>query len=564
MRSGTSLRGRLAATMTLLLALVLVLAVISATAMSNLDRAAGEAVASLVDGGRLRAALTEGITQQIRLADRSLKQPGQDSSGALARIADSTHHLHRELRLLRGQGPQDQAQLNRIGLAQARMEVAYATAMAWQALGDAERAADASARADQEAAIVLRDVGLLSDMQWNRALERADDLRQTASRLRTVLWALFFLALLIGVTSAWRTVRSVDGPLARLVAATQRFSSGDLRAADLDRMPAELAALGSAMNTMGGRIRHLLAAIAQEARDIGASASDFSAMSEELAATSGQVSEAMVQLTHAAASQVTALGEADIRLGELRDSGATTLRAAQRVTAVAASITTMADDHREHVMAASATLLALRETVRTSATEVREATKLADRLGGLVERDRQLATKLGVLAVNTSIEAARAGTHGQGIEAVAEELRLLAELCQSVAEEGERAVAALQQQVHATAASLDAGTNTVLGVEATADRAATALAEIAKGIAEANRVAGRVVQDASAAREAVATMLEHTAAVSRAAAEHAETGDSVSAAAEEQAAATEEMATAAARLNDAAQRLTALLEGFRT
>jgi methyl-accepting chemotaxis protein len=58
--------------------------------------------------------------------------------------------------------------------------------------------------------------------------------------------------------------------------------------------------------------------------------------------------------------------------------------------------------------------------------------------------------------------------------------------------------------------------------------------------------------------------LERTAAVAQAAADHAETGDSVSAAAEEQAAATEEMAAAAARLNDAARRLTALLDGFRT
>jgi methyl-accepting chemotaxis protein len=287
-------------------------------------------------------------------------------------------------------------------------------------------------------------------------------------------------------------------------------------------------------------------------------------MSEELAATSGQVSEAMVQMTRAADSQVAALREADAHLGELRESGSTTLRAALRVTAVATSTTQMADDQREHVLAASATLLALRETVRQSAIEVREATKLADRVGSIVDRDRQLATKVGVLAVNSAIEAARAGPHGRGITQVAEELRQLGELCEQAVTDGERAVAALQAQVQATASTLDAGTNTMLGVEATADRAATALAEIARGIAEASRAAGRVVDDATTAREGVSAMLERTAAVAQAAADHAETGDSVSAAAEEQAAATEEMAAAAARLNDAARRLTALLDGFRT
>ena len=129
MRVGTSLRGRLATTMTLLLALVLVLAIISATAMSNLDRASADAVESLVDGGRLRGALTDGVTHQIRLAEKLLSPERGELPEALAQITDSTHRVHLRLRLLRGQGPEDQAQLNRIGDAQARMEVAFATAM---------------------------------------------------------------------------------------------------------------------------------------------------------------------------------------------------------------------------------------------------------------------------------------------------------------------------------------------------------------------------------------------------------------------------------------------------
>jgi methyl-accepting chemotaxis protein len=444
------------------------------------------------------------------------------------------------------------------------MEVAHATTMTWQALGHAELAATSAEVASTETASVLAEVRTLAGVQAARALTATGTVRSRADTLRRVLWGIFIVALTIGVTSAWLTGRSVDGPLARLVAATQRFSTGDLRATDLNGMPAELAALGSAMNSMGTRIRQLLSAVGLEGQEIGSSASDFSAMSQELAATSGQVSEAMVHLTQAADSQVGALRDADRHLAALRDTGATTLRAAQRVTTVAASIAAMAQDHRTHVQTASATLMTLRETVRTSAGEVREAIRLADRLGGIVERDRQLATKVGVLAVNTSIEAARAGIHGQGIVAVAEELRLLGELCEQVADEGERGVEAIRAQVRATAATLDAGTTAVLGVEATADRAATALAEIIRSVAEANRAAAQVVQDAAASREGITAMLERTALVARAAADHAATGESVSAAAEEQAAATQEMATAAARLNDAAQRLTALLGDFRT
>lgn len=564
MRLGSSLRGRLAAAMGLLLFLVLVLAVVGVTTLSRVDRVTASAIAELVEGGNLTSALAAGIADQVRLADRQLVQPSPERARRIATLSAATHQTQRELRQLPAVTAEDHARLNRITTTQARIEVAYALADARNSLGQPAEAAVDATLARQMTDSLLADVREIALSQSARAASRADLLQQEAARRRAVLWFLFFAALAIGVSSAWLTIRAVDAPLARLVAATQRFGGGDLRAADLGGMPAELAALGSAMNAMGARIRQMMGAVQQESREISASASDFSAMSEELAATSGQVSEAMVHLTEAAEGQVRALREADARLEELRAGGAGTLRAAQRVTSVGASITAMAGDHGVHVRAASATLLAVRESVRASAAEVREAMRLAERLGGMVERDRQLATKVGVLAVNSSIEAARAGVHGQGIVAVAEELRLLGEMCEAAALEGERAVSALQAQVQATAASLDAGSTTVLGVEATADRAASALSEIARGIAEMNRAAEQVVHDAGAARTGMAAMLERTAAAARAAADHAQTGESVSAAAEEQAAATQEMATAAARLNDAAQRLTDLMREFRT
>lgn len=564
MRRGASLRGRLAAAMALLLALMVLLAIVSATAVRRLDREATAALNDLVRGGALTGSLTLGITEQVRLADRLQAGTDAGSERTLALVTDSTHQILYQLRLLSGQGPEDQARLNRIGSSQARMEVARARALAWQALNRADQAQEAAGAAALETELMLAEVRAITAAQSAGALAAADRLRARSDGLRVATWGILLAALTIGIASAWLTIRSIENPLARLVAATQRFSTGDLRAADLGGMPSELTALGSAMNSMGARIRQLLASIAREGQEIGISAGDFSAMSQELAATSGQVSQAMVHLTQAADGQVRALRDADGHLGALRETGATTLRAAQRVTAVAASIAAMAQDHREHVQAASATLLTLRETVRTSAAEVREAIRQSDRLGGIVDRDRQLATKVGVLAVNTSIEAARAGEHGKGITAVAEELRLLGELCEQVADEGERGVEALRSRIRATAATLDAGTTAVLGVEATTDRAATALAEIVRGVEEARRAAAQVVQDAAAAREGIIAMLDRTASVARAATEHAETGESVSAAAEEQAAATEEMATAAARLNDAAQRLTALLKDFRT
>jgi len=560
MSAGTSLRGHLIAGMALLLLLALLLAVVGATTLSRANESTSLLLEESVEGGRLASALTIAVTDQGGVVERALDDANPALNERWRRLADSIRQLTGMITALPGLSTEEQAILRDVTGRQDRLEQARVAALGRNS-GGAEPS-DATTHAQVDA--LRGDVAALITARETRIAGRVQAFQAASERRRTMLWGLFFLALATGMGSAWYTIRTVNMPLARLIAATRRFGGGDLRAADLGGMPAELAALGAAMNAMGSRLRQLMISVGGEAREITSDAADFSALSQELAATSGQISEAMVQLTEAAGGQVRALRETDSHLGRLQETGLSTLRAAQRVTAIGHGITAVAEDHRTQVQTASATLLALRETVHDTAAEVREASRRAELLTSLVERDRQLATKVGVLAVNTSIEAARAGEHGHGIRAVAEELRLLGELCETTADQGELAVQALQEQVQATAARLDQGSTTVLGVEGVAARAAAALTEIARGIDQVNQAAEQVVRDASAARTGITAMLDRTAAVARAATEHASTGESVAAAAEEQAAATEEMASAAARLSGAARRLTDLLREFRS
>src|SRR5690606_5852574 len=104
------------------------------------------------------------------------------------------------------------------------------------------------------------------------------------------------------------------------------------------------------------------------------------------------------------------------------------------------TIAAMATDHQQHVRDAATTLLALRETVRRAAREVQQTARLGDGLHVVVDGERQLATKVGVLAVNSAIEAARAGEHGKGLTAVTEELRHLEGMCEDAAKQAEAAV----------------------------------------------------------------------------------------------------------------------------
>ena len=560
---GPSLRARLAISMSILLGLALVMAAVGVTTLARVERISQETLADLAGIKDLATAMTDGVHTQVREAELQALMPTAARGGRLVVLSDSTHGLRRALQRWDGFTPADHTVLASVERQQSRGEVAWTTAHALQSLGRDADAQAAAAVARLTTDSLLIDVQTLIAAQRLRAFARTEALQQESTRRRALLWFLFFLTLVVGAASIAITLRAVTRPLARLVAATQRFGQGDLRAADLSGMPAELAALGGAMNLMSARLRQLTLSIRGESREVGMNAADLSAMSQELAASGGEIADAMVRLNEGAGSQLMTLRDASQQLDHLRDAGAGTLQAARRVVAVGRAIAAMATDHQQHVRDAATTLLALRETVRRAAREVQLTARLGDGLQVVVDGERQLATKVGVLAVNSAIEAARAGEHGKGLTAVAEELRHLEGMCEAAAQQADAAVLEVQSRIRATGLTLEDGSTVVLGVEAVAERAATALEEIGRGIERMGQEAERVVNTADLTRNAIAAMLERTDTVARSATDVSVTGESVSAATEEQAAATEEMAAAAARLNDAAQRLEALMAEFR-
>lgn len=560
---GTSLRARLAVAMSVLLALMLVLAILGAATLARVETTAQATLDDLAGINALATSMTHGVHMQVRVAEAQVGEPTAERARQLLALSDSTHALRRALQRWDGFTETDHQLLTGIEGRQSRGEVAWAVAHALAATGRRAEAAGVTAAARLAADSLLGDVERLLEAQRGRAYARAAEVRAASARRRNVLWFLVGTALVTGVLSIALTLRAVTRPLARLSAATQRFGQGDLRAADLSGMPAELAALGGAMNLMSARLRHLTSSIRQESREVGLHASDLSAMSQELAATSGDISEAMLRLSEGAERQLATLREAGRHLERLGEAGASTLQAARRVVAAGGAIAAVTGEQERHVRNAAAALLALRETVRRASTEAREAGRRAANLHLLVDGERQLATNVGVLAVNSAIEAARAGAQGAGLGAVTAELRQLEAQCGTTADGAEGAVGGVRDQITAVLQTLEEGSSAVLGIEVVAERAAAALEEIGRGIAEMRVEAEQVVGTADQTRRAISAVLDQTEAVARTATEQAVTGETVSAATEEQTAATEELAAAAARLNDAAQRLEGMLAEFR-
>jgi methyl-accepting chemotaxis protein len=245
--------------------------------------------------------------------------------------------------------------------------------------------------------------------------------------------------------------------------------------------------LDSVAGTLATRSVELAGAAEQEATAIGAqvaAVAETTTTIEQLAATAGTIAETAVRVAQFAGST-----RQDV------DTGAATVGAAneamQRI------------DDRVAELAARAELLTERITAVAQTTHVID----------------ELARRTSILAVNASIEAARAGDHGRGFANVAHEVGVLADRARTATARIGEIVGELRTEAVATAEASREGHSAVAEGVALQAEVVDALARIA-GMVDRTTTAAREITEATrqqrfASEAVVSAMMEVTTAGTR-------------------------------------------------
>jgi methyl-accepting chemotaxis protein len=300
---------------------------------------------------------------------------------------------------------------------------------------------------------------------------RAEFAAVDASSARSQIFGWVALAVaLLGCAGAWSLLRfKVFLPLLRLARRMRDIAEGD---GDLTgRVEVhghdELDEVAIWFNVFIERIERVVLRVTSNAQVLADAA-------KGLAETARDTARATADQQHQAISITSSMSEISIAVKEISQS-------TQHAAVDARQAEKNAQSGGETIQSTVDTLQQLLIAKQATAAKVVELGNASKAIGKVVEIIDDIANQTSLLALNASIESARAGEHGRGFAVVAGEVRRLAERTSKATKEIGTTVRAIQEGTHEVVAAMQSGMRYVEGGVASAQSAGDALASIIRG-----------------------------------------------------------------------------------
>jgi methyl-accepting chemotaxis protein len=255
------------------------------------------------------------------------------------------------------------------------------------------------------------------------------------------------------------------------------------------------------------------------------SSSEISTAADECSSAVVTLGEAIEQISSGAQDQATVTNETVAVVKQMSSSIEDVVRQAAVMAKAGNHTVDIARRGGETVRAAIQGMDSTRHTVLDAAARVKELAENSARIGDINKTVSAIADQCNLLALNASIEAARAGDHGAAFRIVADEIRDLANESMASSERITQLLAAVQTGMADVMEAMQLGTTTADDGAHQARTAEESLEEIMRTLEGTNGQLQRIAERAHLVTgdvAKVASLVESVAAVAQQSAASAE------------------------------------------
>lgn len=307
------------------------------------------------------------------------------------------------------------------------------------------------------------------NLQYQLNASETASAKDVQARARKLGAGFVVAALLFGSFLAWRIIVGVAKPIGHAMQVTERIAAGDLTSRIEVLTQDETGRLLEAVSEMQWRLRELVGQIQQSSSMIESSA--------------GEVAAATMDLSHRTETAAQSLQGASGDLNELNEVVRRSADAAEAARHLVASASDSAGRSGDVIQKLNDRM----GDINTSAEKISNIIGVID----------EIAAQTNILALNASVEAARAGDAGSGFAVVAQEVRTLAQRSSIAAKE-------IKDLIKASAEHVSAGSGLV-------KQSGSIISELVLAVSKVSEMVGRVSGTSLEQRERIGRVVHAVA-----------------------------------------------------
>jgi methyl-accepting chemotaxis protein len=315
------------------------------------------------------------------------------------------------------------------------------------------RRAIATDKGKQAMDAIRRLVGEMQDEENARLATRSQEADAMARTANAVILYGTLVAFVVLSAGGWIIARNIARPLQHLTGVAERIAGGDVdvevpatgRDDEVGVLTQAFARMCRALQSMAEVAKHVAAGDlttqvqAQSEKDVlGQSFATMTASLRDvlrdiaeavnvLAASSGEIMASTTQLASSATETATAVAQTTTTVEELKQTSQISSQKAKFVSDQAQKVVDISQGGKRSVDQTVAGMDEIRQQMGAVAGSILILSAQGQAIGEIIVTVDDLAAQSKLLAVNASIEAAKAGDAGRGFSVVAQEVRLLAE-----------------------------------------------------------------------------------------------------------------------------------------
>ena len=365
--------------------------------------------------------------------------------------------------------------------------------------------------------------GELSDETQGHAQQAIRDSEQSIKATIRVFLAFGAAAVVFGVLTAAFLNRVIATPLKNMAGRAERIAAGEIvvaEAADGSRTD-EIGVLEAKFDQMAQSLREkadvatriaggdlgmqvkvqsdedvLGMAFATMLRNLRDMAREITEGTNVLASSASEILSGTTQVATAAAETASATAETATTVEEVKQTATLSSQKARAVAESAQKASQISQDGRRAVEDTAEGMQRIREQMEQIAESIVRLSEQSQAIGEIIATVNDLSEQSNLLAVNASIEAAKAGDLGKGFAVVAQEVRSLAEQSKQATGQVRGILGDIQKATSGAVLATEQGSKAVETGVRRSQEAGDAIRQLAESIVESAQAASQIAVSA--------------------------------------------------------------------